>query len=183
MLKICLVLLITVLANNSVCSQAKTGSIEKKDAALDAIINTNAKIEIIADGFEWSEGPLWIEQQQMLLFSDVPENIIYKWTARKGKEIYLTPSGYTGTVPRGGEKGSNGLTLNSKGQLVICQDGDRRMATMNAPLTKPAADFITVSNNYMGKKFNSPTTPSMTARATCFLQTHPMASKKTWMIR
>ncbi len=156
MLKAYLILLIAMLANSAVYSQTKTGSIEKKDAALDAIINPNAKVEIIAEGFEWSEGPLWIEQQKMLLFSDVPENIIYKWTAGKGKEIYLTPSGYTGTVPRGGEKGSNGLTLNSKGQLVICQHGDRRMAIMNAALATPAAVFTTITNNYKGKKFNSP---------------------------
>lgn len=178
MLKICLVLLTAVLANISVYSQAKTGSIEKKDAALDAIINPNAKVEIIAEGFEWSEGPLWIEQQQMLLFSDVPENIIYKWTAKKGKEIYLTPSGYTGPVPRGGEKGSNGLTINSRGQLVICQDGDRRMAIMNAPLEKPAAKFTTICNNYMGRKFNSPNDAVYNSRGDLFFTDPPYGLEK-----
>ena len=53
--------------------------------------------EIIAEGFEWSEGPLWVEKHNMLLFSDVPMNTIYKWTEAKGKEVYLKPSGYTGT--------------------------------------------------------------------------------------
>ena len=62
------------------------GTIERFDAALDNIISANAKPEIIAEGFEWSEGPLWVEKQSMLLFSDVPMNTIYKWTEAKGKE-------------------------------------------------------------------------------------------------
>ncbi|MEO6316272.1 MAG: SMP-30/gluconolactonase/LRE family protein [Chitinophagaceae bacterium] len=137
-------------------AQAKTGRFEKWDAALDAIIDSTAKLEVIAEGFDWSEGPIWIEKQQMLLFSDVPKNIIYKWTEAKGKEIYLTPSGYTGTIPRGGEIGSNGLTLNKAGQLAICQHGNRQIAFMNAPLTAPKPVFVVLTNNYKGKKFNSP---------------------------
>ncbi len=91
--------------NNSVVKKPvyKTaGNIEKTDALLDAVISSSAKAEIIAEGFEWSEGPIWIEKQKMLLFSDVPTNTVYKWTEEKGKEIYLTPSGYTDTVKRGG---------------------------------------------------------------------------------
>ena len=137
-------------------SQAKKGYVEKNDPALDAIISTNAKVEIIADGFDWSEGPLWIERQKMLLFSDVPQNIIYKWTEKKGKEIYLSPSGYTGKTPRGGERGSNGLTSSKSGQLIICQHGDRRVSAMNAPIGHPLPVFRALADNYNGKKFNSP---------------------------
>ena len=64
-----------------------TGTIERSDPSLDSIIDPTAQAEIIAEGFEWSEGPLWIEDHKMLLFSDVPKNIIYKWTAEKDKEI------------------------------------------------------------------------------------------------
>src|SRR5687768_17364718 len=114
-------------------TEAKTiGSIERNDPALDAIIKADASVEIIAEGFEWSEGPLWIEDQKMLLFSDVPTNTIYKWTEEKGKEVYLTPSGYTDTAKRGGEMGSNGLTLDTEGNLVLCQHGNRQMARMDA---------------------------------------------------
>ena len=154
--KLYLLLLLTVLINTNNYCQVKTGHIEKNDPALDAIIDSHAKVEIIAEGFDWCEGPLWIEQQKMLLFSDVPKNIIYKWTEKKGKEVYLTPSGYTGTIARGGEIGSNGLVLNKTGQLVICQDGDRQMAVMNAGLQNPKPVFTTLTNNYQGKKFNSP---------------------------
>ena|SRR5215203_5784261 len=105
--------------------QKKPGSIERFDAAINTIINEKAKVEIIADGFEWAEGPIWLEKEQMLLVSDVPKNIIYKWTEVNGKEMYLTPSGYTGLEKRGGELGSNGLTLNKNRQLVLCQHGNR----------------------------------------------------------
>jgi len=145
--------------NNSVVKKPvyKTaGNIEKTDALLDAVISSSAKAEIIAEGFEWSEGPIWIEKQKMLLFSDVPTNTIYKWTEEKGKEIYLTPSGYTDTVKRGGEMGSNGLTTDNEGNLVLCQHGNRQMGRMDAPLDKPAAVFTSIAATYNGKKFSSP---------------------------
>lgn len=134
----------------------KTGSIERLDPALDSIIAPGATPEIIAEGFEWTEGPLWIESHKMLLFSDVPRDTVYKWTEEKGKEVYLTPSGYTGTIPRGGEMGSNGLVLDAKGNLVLCQCGNRQMARMDAPLDKPAPNYTAIANAYEGHKFNSP---------------------------
>jgi gluconolactonase len=133
------------------------GSVLRFDAALDNILDTNAKAEIIAEGFEWSEGPLWIEAQQALIFSDVPMNTIYKWTEAKGKEVYLKPSGYTGAEPSlSKEPGSNGLTFDQNGSLVLCQHGDRRMARMDAPLDKPEAKFVTLADKYNGKRFSSP---------------------------
>jgi len=138
-------------------SMRTIGKIEKLDNSLDRIITPEAKPEIIAEGFDWSEGPLWVEKLKMLLFSDVPANTIYKWTEEKGKEIYLSPSGYTGEIPSVcKEPGSNGLTFDKEGNLVLCQHGDRQMAKMNAPLDKPAANFISLANNYQGKKFSSP---------------------------
>lgn len=133
-----------------------TGSIEVIAPSLPGIIDSTAKIEVIAEGFDWTEGPLWLEEKQALLFSDIPPNKIFKWTEEKGVELYLTPSGYTGSTPRTGEPGSNGLLLNGKGQLVLCQHGDRKMAVMDAPLDKPAAQFATITDNYQGKKLNSP---------------------------
>lgn len=138
--------------------QNKTvGNIERTDPALDSIISPNAKAEIIAEGFEWSEGPLWIEKEKMLLFSDVPTNTIYKWTEEKGKEVYLKPSGYTGSVPSTcKEPGSNGLLLDANGGLVLCQHGDRRMARMDAALNMPESKFISIAETYGGKKLSSP---------------------------
>src|SRR5215510_2937560 len=76
--------------------------VERLDSSINDIISKNAEPEIIASGLDWSEGPVWVESNKMLLFSDVPRDTVYKWTAEKGKEKYLTPSGYTGTTPRGG---------------------------------------------------------------------------------
>ena len=149
------------------------GSVERIDPALDAIIKADATVEVIAEGFEWSEGPLWIEDQKVLLFSDVPKNVVYKWTEEKGKEIYLTPSGRTGSMPYGGEPGSNGLTLNSEGKLVLCQHGDRRVALMDAPLTAPEAKFISLADNYQGKKLNSPNDAVFNSKGDLFLTDPP----------
>jgi gluconolactonase len=129
---------------------------EQIDPQFRTLVSKTAKAKILADGFMWSEGPVWIERHNMFLFSDVKKNVIYKWTKEKGKEIYLSPSGYTGKIPRGGELGSNGLGVNLKGQLVICQDGDRAVSIMDAPLDKPKAKFIKLAASYQGKKFDSP---------------------------
>ncbi len=133
------------------------GSIIKYDEALDAIIDTGAKAEIIAEGYEWSEGPLWVEKHQMLLFSDVPMNTVYKWTEKEGVSVYLKPSGYTGTEPsKCKEPGSNGLTLDTDGHLVLCQHGDRAVSIMDAPFDKPAPKYIKLVDKYENKKLNSP---------------------------
>jgi gluconolactonase len=75
------ILFVFSIINFSAQSQYKTiGTVERYDKALDKIVSPNAKAEIIAEGFDWSEGPLWVEKEKMLLWSDVPQNIIYKWT-------------------------------------------------------------------------------------------------------
>lgn len=153
------ILFIVLIANNThgqATAELPEGTIERKNAALDAIIKKDAKVEVIADGFEWVEGPVWVESEKMLLISDVPTNKIYKWTSENGKELYLTPSGYTQANPRGGEMGSNGLSLSNTGQLILCQHGDRRLAVMNASLDNPQPKFTTLISGYKGKKFNSP---------------------------
>lgn len=130
--------------------------LQSMDPAFDALVSKDAKAEVLADGFMWCEGPVWIEKHKMLVFSDVRKNIIYKWTQEKGKEVYLEPSGYTGSIPRGGEMGSNGLGLSPAGELVICQNGNRQMAVMDAPLDKPQPKYKVLANNYNGLKFDSP---------------------------
>ena len=144
-------------SNTKTSMYKTTGTIIQYDETLNSIIDTSAKPEIIAEGYEWSEGPLWIEKHNMLLFSDVPANTVYKWTAEKGAEVYLKPSGYTGSTPsKCKEPGSNGLTLDAAGNLVLCQHGDRQMGRMDAPLDKPATKYITLANKFEGKRFNSP---------------------------
>jgi gluconolactonase len=133
-----------------------TATIEFISPELSKIISKDAKVEVIADGFQFTEGPLWFEKQQMLLLSDVPGNTIYKWTEAKGKEVYVRPGGYTDTAKRGGFMGPNGLILSADGKSVVCQHGDRRVAMMDAPLDAPQSEFVTVAGQYNGKRLNSP---------------------------
>jgi gluconolactonase len=130
--------------------------VERLDPALDQLIAPDEKVEILAEGYDWSEGPVWIKDGGYLLFSDVPQNVIYRWKQGEGARPYLKPSGYTGSTPRGGEMGSNGLTLDRLGRLVICQHGDRRVVRMEAPLANPQPKFTTLAERFEGKRFNSP---------------------------
>jgi gluconolactonase len=150
------------------CSQKKTevkeettekhilGNIERLDDEIDRIIPGNAVIEVLATGFDWSEGPVWVKDGNFLLFSDIPPNTVYKWSESDSIQLYLKPSGYTGNQRRNGEPGSNGLLLDPQGRLVLCQHGDRRVAVMNAPPDNPAAEYTTLADNYKGKRLNSP---------------------------
>ncbi len=147
----------SLLACKSTHEDRTIGSVERMDPALDQIIESSATPEILSDGYEWSEGPLWVESEKMLLFSDVPTNIVYKWTEQDSIEVYLKPSGYTGTTPSTSpEQGSNGLALSRDGKLVLCQHGDRRLAFMEAPLNAPGSSYSSVADRFDGKKFNSP---------------------------
>jgi gluconolactonase len=102
---------------------------------------------------EWSEGPVWIPADSSLLVSDVIANTVYRWKEGQGLQPYIQPSGYTATdvPPTMEEPGSNGLTLDSQGRLVMAQHGDRRIARRNADGT-----FTTIADRYDGKRFNSP---------------------------
>ena len=132
------------------------GKIEIYDHAAISIIDSNAVIQVIGRNFNWSEGPVWLADQQALIFSDVPENKIFQWKAGDTTKLYLTPSGYTDTVPRAGENGSNGMALDKQGRLLLCQSGNRQVVRLNAPLDAPKPVFIVLSTGYNGKKFNSP---------------------------
>jgi gluconolactonase len=132
------------------------GFVERLDPRLDALVPPDAVIEVLAKGFEWAEGPLWVpEDGGFLLFSDVPQNIIYRYADGRATP-WLEPSGYTGTEPRGGEPGSNGLALDPEGRLVLCQHGDRRIARLDAPWSAPEPHFTTLADRHEGHRFHSP---------------------------
>jgi gluconolactonase len=161
---LCLCCLIIFLSCNNNTQENSTtstkdstiASVEIYDGSAENAISKNASIQVIGSGFKWVEGPVWVADKQMLLFSDVPENKIYQWTQNDSSKLFLTPAGYTGTAPREGEIGSNGLTLDNNGALLICQDGNRQIARLNASLDSPKASYTTITSNYNGKKFNSP---------------------------
>lgn len=161
------------------CNQPKSiGSIERLDASLDAIISPESKVEIIADGFEWTEGPLWIEDKKMLLFSDVFANKVFKWTAERGAEVYLSPSGYNQPTKRAGELGSNGLILNKEGKLVLCQHGNRQIAMMESSLDDPKPTYKTIAATYQNKKLNSPNDGAYNSKGELFFTDPPYGLEK-----
>ncbi len=132
-----------------------TGSIEALDESFSEIIASDAAIEILAEGFTWSEGPVWIDSLNSVLFSDVPENRIWRWSEADSLQLYLEPSGYLDEVEIS-EPGSNGLILDNNGRLILCQHGERQVAYMDAPLNAPKSKFVALAQQYEGKRFNSP---------------------------
>lgn len=152
-------LFLIIILSAASCKSPENKSIalvDRYSESLDDIISTEARLDTIATGMEWSEGPVWVASENMLLFSDVPKNTIYKWTQEAGISSYLIPSGYTDSIPRAGESGSNGLTINKAGELVLSQHGDRRIAVMKSDLKEPKPSFVSIADNYKGKKLNSP---------------------------
>ncbi|MCL4110218.1 UNVERIFIED_CONTAM: hypothetical protein GTU68_030602 [Idotea baltica] len=123
---------------------------------MDEIIGLDEKIEVLGDGFIWSEGPVWVDNGEFLLFSDAPQNAIFKWKEGEGISEYLKPSGYTGSIVRGGEPGSNGLAIDGGGSLILCQHGDRKIARMLVSTQSPEPIYETLVGTFEGKKFNSP---------------------------
>jgi gluconolactonase len=132
------------------------GKVEIYDSGASHLIDRNATVEVIGKNYKWSEGPVWVPAKQMLLFSAVLENKIYRWNGKDTPLLYLSPSGYTDTAYRNGENGSNGLALDRDGKLILCQSGNRQVVRMNAPLDTPAPKFSVLAKYYRGKKFNSP---------------------------
>lgn len=127
------------------------GSVERLDPRFDELVPRDAVLEKLAEGLEWSEGPVWVREGGFLLFSDIPNNSVMKWKEPEGLSLFLKPSGYTGSAERGGESGSNGLLLDGRGRLVLCQHGDRRVARLEKD-----GRFTTLADRYQGKRFNSP---------------------------
>jgi len=134
----------------------EAGSLEAHSEAFYDIVPPGARLEILAEGHDWTEGPLWIAPGNYLLYSDIPRNAVYKWTAGGGSQLYLQPSGFEGADFTGSEPGSNGLLLDPGGRLVLCQHGNRQVARMQAPLENPAPEFETLAATYQGKRLNSP---------------------------
>jgi len=140
-------------AANAIAEQFK---VNIHDTAALSLIAPDASFEILATGFKWSEGPLWVDSLQAVLFSDVPTNKIYKWRLKDSLSIYLEYAGHTGEGNKDSNRGSNGLLLDSENNLLLCQHGDRRIARLDADLSDPKPQFITLADAYENKPFNSP---------------------------
>jgi len=129
------------------------GRIHREHPALDRLIAPDTVLERLAEGFQWSEGPVWIDTGGFLLFSDVPANSIYRWSEQRGISVFLHPSGYTGPNPAMfREPGTNGLIRGSGNSLLMADHGNRAVTRLDLA-TKRRTFLVT---GYQGKRFNSP---------------------------
>ncbi len=125
--------------------------IVRKDPRFDKLVPADAKVELLAQGHIWTEGPVWNRRENHLLFSDIPNNSIFKWEEGKGESLFLKPAGYSGQEPfTGKEPGTNGLTFDAQGRLVACAHGDRRVVRIEG------TNKTTLADRFEGKRFNSP---------------------------
>ena len=146
-------LIILFLSFFQINQEKHLGSIERISSDINKLIDLDSKIEILAEGFDWSEGPVWSKKLNSILFSDVPNNVIYKWNEKEGLSIFSKSIGYSGKVPNLKKAGTNGLTIDSEGNLIICMHGDRMIAKMENLNTEKLSSIIRSYNN---KLLNSP---------------------------
>ena len=127
------------------------GSIVRLDPALDALVPPDAKIEKLAGGFQFTEGPLW-RPPNALWFSDVMGNVVRQWS-EDGKVIeILRPGGYAGhDAPPGSFIGPNGMIAGADGSVLLCQHGYRRIVR----IAKDRAISVLI-DRFEGKRLNSP---------------------------
>jgi gluconolactonase len=145
-----------------------TGSIERLTSSLDTLIAPGTSIEVLASGFNWSEGPVWKDDQ--ILFSDVPENTAFAWQeGDTAARVFLQPSGNF----EGDGQGSNGLALDAQGRLILCQHGARRIARLEKD-----GSFTPLADRFEGKRFNSPNDLVIAKSGALFFTDPPYGMKK-----
>jgi len=151
------------------------GRVERVDPRLDKLIPRDAVIEVLVEGFRWSEGPVWDRAAGRLLFSDVPNNVVHAWSEKDGLSSFLKPSGYTGPEGGGGrEPGANGLAFDAQGRLVLCQHGDRRISRLEN------GRFVTLVDRFEGKRFNSPNDLVLAADGSIYFTDPPYGLTRTF---
>jgi gluconolactonase len=114
--------------------------IERLNPKFDNLIASDAVIELVAEGFIFTEGPVWNSKGNFLLFSDIPASKIYKWSAGKGIEVHRQNSNF-----------SNGLTYDHENQLIACEHQSRSVTR-----ELPNGDIVPLASHYHGKRLNSP---------------------------
>jgi gluconolactonase len=126
-------------------------ALERSAPALDAIVAADTRVEQVARGFEFTEGPVW-SPDGALLFSSPNTNVIYRWEPAGTVAVFRSKSGYTGTdIGRFHQPGSNGLTFDPQGRLAICQHGNRRVIRV-----EPHGNVTVMADAYEGRRLNSP---------------------------
>ena len=127
------------------------GRVVRRDAALDAIVPPGARIDKLADGFQFTEGPVWVPDGY-LLFSDPNNNTIYRWSEDDGVSIFRAKSGYSGVdIGEYRQPGSNGLAIDMENRVTVNQHGNRRIVRIER-----TGAVTVLADSYQGKRLNSP---------------------------
>lgn len=129
--------------------------IQRLDPSVNQLVPADATLEKVAGGFDkWTEGPVWT-RQDTLLFAEIPANNIDQWVPGKGASVFIHPSGYKGSEPyKGGEPGSNGMTLDADGRVTVAGHAGRTVWRLET--VDPHAQITILADSYQGKKLNSP---------------------------
>lgn len=139
------------LLTTSLCAFSQnSGSIVFEKSGMSKIAGKDATIELISDGFSFTEGPVW-HKEGYLLFSDIPANKIMKYEPGKGVSLFMDNSGFVGTTIKEAGPGSNGLTFDKSGNLIICQHGARQVVKYDR-----AGNVKPIARQFGGKRLNSP---------------------------
>ena len=126
--------------------------VERLDPEIDRIVSQNPKLFKLAEGFQFTEGPVWVRNGGYLLFSDPNANTIYKYTRAGTLSVFRSPSGYEGAdLAEYGQPGSNGLTLDRQGRLTFDEHGNHRVSRLEHDGT-----LTVLADRYQGKRLNSP---------------------------
>ena len=147
----------------------EAGTIERFDPRLDDLLAADAAVERVADGFQFIEGPVWVggASDGHLLFSDIPGDTVYRWSEAEGTSVFLNPV-FLPDLETGGQGGSNGLTLDLEGRVVLCEHGNRRLARIEADGSR-----ITLADRYEGRRLNSPNDVVYHSRGAAFFTDPP----------
>jgi gluconolactonase len=149
--------------------------VKRVDPALDTIVPQDLKIEKLADGFIFTEGPVWVPDGY-LLFSDPNANTIYRWTPDGQVSVFKTKSGYAGVdVADYGQPGSNGITLDPEGRVTIDEHGNRRVIRI-----EKTGAITVLADNYQGKRLNSPNDLVYRSDGTLFFTDPPFGLPKAF---
>ncbi len=136
-------------SNSLAQDSASAGTVVKMDAALDALVPTNYRIEKLAGGFAFTEGPVWHSGPGHLMFSDLRSNAIHIWDPEDGLSTFTQPvfEGESETT----SVGSNGLNIDPQGRLLLCEHGNRRISRRERD-----GSITVLADNYQGRRLNSP---------------------------
>ena len=172
---------------------------EVLDPAFEDVIEVPSAIAVLAGGFTWSEGPVWVEGANRLLFTDVPGNVAYRYTPRNGAirqdegvwgvDTFMFPSGYLAYYFIEGEPGANGLALDNDGDLLMAQHGERQVvrfrqnlqaALKEKRITPDSNAFQVLAKAYRGKRLNSPNDLTQASDGKIYFTDPPYGVDKTF---